>query len=464
MRPLHLTVVDDFVSADDFDNPICELPVDEEVRLRSIWIPEAYPPSCVPALLAALSQLGWDVPIRYGAHGLSSEKLRESRNGRGLGIHGLGTMAKAAEYNDLLGYRTVELPAGFDRARVTAHHPIPSTTVLVFQFILSDEASLELTRLFQRENPALKEDLNAWMQRTGPRRREMEAAVNTVRARQRRACTEWVSSRVPGMFTASGGTPNAEFITLEKAEPLAGTGAYTPAYVQALGLHHTFYASELWGRQGLRLEWPFMFGSSGNLLFCGRMDELAELEDPDGSGSMLGRVDDHARDALVQWALHEGARLSTDRIALLRDKVAEVASRAPADAARALGAVQQEFMQVMVDTVPMEREIREVCDDPKRYHPEDSGEFKLIGMYATVPQAQEHVFEHVRKHTAEEAERLGRTSADLRAVITITSSILNSLAQERATEENLRLQRRVFWMTIVFGVLAAVLSVLQILG
>jgi hypothetical protein len=121
-------------------------------------------------------------------------------------------------------------------------------------------------------------------------------------------------------------------------------------------------------------------------------------------------------------------------------------------------------MGLMVDTVPMEREIRELCEDAKRYHRDSNAEFKLIGMYDSVPPAEEHVFEHVRKRTAEEADLLRRTSMDLRDVITTTSSILNSLAQERTTEENLRLQRRVYWMTIIFGVLAAVLSVMQIQG
>lgn len=446
-----------------FDDPICELPVDEEVRLQSIWITEAYPPSCVPALQTALSRLGWDVPNRYGAHGLSSEALQDSRSGRGLGFHALGTMAKAGEYNDLLGYRTVELPAGFERARVTAYHPVPSMTVLVFQFVLTYEASRELTNLFQREDPALKEDLSAWMQRVGPRRREMERVTRSVRARYREACADWVSSRVPGLFTAAGGVPAAEFITLEKAEPLSDAGAYHPAYVQALGLNYTFYASELWGRQGLRLAWPLSFGSRGDLLFCGRMDELSEHEGPDGP-SVLGFVDDHVRDTLVPWALYEGVRRSAEHVAVLRDRVAELASRDPGDSVRALGAVQREFMRLVVDTVPMQREIRELCNDTERYHRDSNAEFKLIGMYESVPQAKEHVFEHVRKRTAEEAERLSRTSMDLRDMITTASSILNSLAQERTTEENLRLQRRVYWMTIIFGVLAAVLSVMQVVG
>jgi hypothetical protein len=454
----------DLVTIPDWDDSVCELPVDEEVRLRSIWILEAYPPSSVPGLADSLSSLGWDVPNRYGANGLSADKLREARTGRGLSFCGLGTMAVAGEYNDLLGYRTVALPEGFERVHVTGHHPVPSITVLIFQFVLTYDASRELTELFQREDPALKDDLNAWMQRTGPRRRQMEAAVNAVRERQRRACAEWVSSRVPGLFTASGGAPFAEFLTLEKGEPLGRSGAYTPGYVQALGLHHTFYASELWGRQGLRLEWPFLYGSAGNLLFCGRMNELYDLENPDGSDSFMERVAEHARDALVLWALYESVRRSTEQIAVLRDRIAGVAAGGPAGTVPALGAVQREFMRLVVDTVPMERELREFCEDTERYHRDSTGEFKLIGTYASVPQATDHVFEHVRKHTLEEAERLGRTSADLRAMITTTSSILNTLAQERATEENLRLQRRVYGMTLAFGVLAAVLSVLQILG
>lgn len=447
----------------DWDDSVCELPVDEEVRLWSISIAEAYPPSCVPALQAALSRLGWDVPNRYGANGLSADELCAARTGRGLSFCGLGTMRVAGELNDLLGYRTVELPVGFERVHVTAHHPVPSITILIFQFVLTYEASRELTELFQREDPALQEDLSAWMRRTGPMRREMERATRSVRERQRNACAEWVSSRVPGLFAAYGGVPAAEFITLEKAEPLSGSGVYHPAYVQALGLNYTFYASELWGSQGLRLAWPLSFGSRGDLLFSGRMDELSEHEGPDGP-SMLDFVDNHIRDTLVPWALYEGVRRSAERVTILRDQVADLTTRDPQDAVRALGAVQREFMRLVVDTVPMEREVRELCEDAKRYHRDSNAEFMLIGIYESVPQGKEHVFEHVRKRTAEEADRLGRTSMDLREMITTTSSILNSLAQERATEENLRLQRRVYWMTIIFGVLAALLSVMQILG
>jgi hypothetical protein len=461
--PLQLDPVD-LATIRDWDDSVCELPVDEEVRLRSIWITEAYPPSSVPVLMESLARLGWDVPNRYGANGLSPEKLRDARTGRGLSFCRLGTMTVAGELNELLGYRTVELPEGFERVHVTADHSVPSITILTFQFILTYEASRELTELFQREDPALKDDLGAWMRRTGPMRSEMKAVVAAVRERQRRACAEWVSSRVPGLFTAWGGVAAAEFITLEKGEPLKRDGAYTEGYIQALGLHRSFYASELWGRQGLRLEWPFLYGSVGNLLFGGRMSELYDLENPDGSDSFMERVAEHARDALVLWALYETVRRSTEQIAVLRDRVAGVAAVDAATAVRELGAVQREFMRLVVDTVPMEREVREFCEDTTRYHQGNSGEFSLIDLYGSTPEGKDHVFEYVRKKTLEEAERLGRTSADLRAMMTTTSSILNSLAQERATEENLRLQRRVYGMTIVFGVLAAVLSILQIAG
>lgn len=404
-----------------WDDPVCELPVDEEVRLQSIWITEAYPPSCVPSLTEALARLGWDVPNRYGTNGLSAERLRDARTGRGMSFCRLGTMAGAGPYNEILGYRTVELPAGIGRVHVSGHHPVPSITVLIFEFVLTYEASRELTDLFQREDPAPKDDLSGWTERTGPRRRQMEAAVNAVRERQRRACAQWVSSRVPGLFAATGGAPVAEFMTLEKGEPLGGYGAYTPGYIQALGLNASFYASELWGRRGLRLEWPFLHRSAGDLLFCGRMDELHDLENPDGSDSFMERVAEHVRDALVLWAPYESVRRSTEQIAVLRERVAEVAVGDPAKSVGALNTIQREFMRGVVDTVPMEREIREFCGDPEGYHRDCTGEFKLIGPYESVPQAKDHVFEHVRKKTLEEAERLGRTSADLRAMITTTS-------------------------------------------
>jgi hypothetical protein len=47
----------------DWDDSVCELPVDEEVRLRSIWITEAYPPSSVPALMESLTRLGCQWPV-----------------------------------------------------------------------------------------------------------------------------------------------------------------------------------------------------------------------------------------------------------------------------------------------------------------------------------------------------------------------------------------------------------------
>jgi hypothetical protein len=449
----------------EWDDSVCELPVGEEVQLRSLWMTEAYPPSCLPALVEALARLGWDVPNRYGANALSPDKLREARAGRGLGFCGFETMAPVGELNEILGYRAAEIPRGFERLGVTVHHPVPSITVIVFQFVLGYEASRELTELFQREDPALLEESpNAWIQRTGPLRSQMRAAVTAVRERQRRVCAEWVSLRVPGLFTALGGVPATEFITLEKAEPLQRDGAYTPGYIQALGLHHTFYASELWGRQGLRLEWPIHYNSTGNLLFSGRMNELYDLENPDGSDSFMDCVNRHVRDALVPWSLYEAVRRSTEQIALLRDRVAEVAAGDPVTAVAALGIVQREFMRLVVDTVPMEREIRELCADPKLYHRESSDEYRFIEKYRSERQEDDHVFEHVRTKTLATAEQLTRLSTDLSSMIATTSSVLNSFAQERATEENLRLQRRVSWMTVVFGVLAAVLSVLQILG
>jgi hypothetical protein len=208
---------------------------------------------------------------------------------------------------------------------------------------------------------------------------------------------------------------------------------------------------------------PWSYGADGNLLFCGRTEKLCEMEDPEDPGSNLERATREVHEPVVRWAVHEAVRRSAERVTALRDAVAEVAAtESPAGISR-LGEVQREFMRMMVDTVPMEREVRELCADPKRYHRE-GGEFKPIEAYPGAAPSAEHVLEQMRQRTTAEADLLGRASADLREMITTTSAILNSLAQQRVTDDNLKLQQRVYWMTIVFGILAAVFSVLQMLG
>lgn len=445
------------------DEPICELPPDEEVRLRSIWVAEAYPPSCVPALLDAVARLGWNLPDRYGRYALSADVLREARTGRSHGFVNLGTMARAGRYNDLLGYRTLDLPAGITQVDVSAHHPVPSVTILVFRFILSHKASGELTGVFQREDPALREDFSAWIQREGPRVSDMRASTRSVRERRRSACVEWVAARVPGLFARWRESVTAEFITLEVAEPLVSSGPYDEPYLQALSLGSCYSAFELWGRQGLRMTSPWSYLTDGNLLFCGQTEKLCEMEDPDEPGSMPSRVAREVHEPMVQWALHEAMRRSAERVTGLRDAVAEVAAAESPAGINRLGEVQREFMRMVVDTVPMEREVRELCADQKRYHREGS-EFKPIEMYPRAATSGEHALEQMRQRTSAEADLLSRATADLREMITTTSAILNSLAQQRVTDDNLKLQQRVYWMTIVFGILAAVLSLLQILG
>jgi hypothetical protein len=374
----------------------------------------------------------------------------------------LGTLVPPGIYAELSGLPTTDLPAGCERLRMTAHHPTPSSTIVVFQFVLDWDARDELGKEFEREEPSVPHDTFAFHRRAGPLLRKVEAWVQQVRRCRRDAYAEWVSTRLPGVFASEGGLPAAEFITLSKALPLDHSSSDQP-YLRALGLNQTFYASELWGTQGLRLRWPFQLGSSGDLLFTGRGDELSILDQPDDPGKVFDRVSSAVMDPLVLWALYEAVRRYTIRMSDLRDTVGEIAGDSSAGATRRLGVVQKAYMQLVADTVPLLNDIKELCGCADRYHG-DAGEFHLINQGFVPAHNKPHVFETVRQRTEEEAHRLTRISSDVRDLVATTSQILGAVEQARATEENLALQRRVSRMTLGFGVLAAILALLQIFG
>ncbi|HEX8271319.1 MAG TPA: hypothetical protein VF615_01635 [Longimicrobiaceae bacterium] len=444
-------------SLDAWFNPVCMLPADEVIGLPSIWILEAYPTSYVDSLLEGIRRLGWDSHRRFRWLGDSSSGIHDARSGAGFSFVAFETMYPPGQYAELLGRPAVDLPAGCSRLVVRVHHPVPSTSVLVFQFVLDRTAGREVEGAFVREPPTDGMTPADILSRPGPRLREVEEAVQRVRRRWRDTCAGWVSSRLPGLFAETGGVPAAEFVTLGKALPLDHSGRDEP-YLQALGLASWLGASELWGSKGLRLRSPFWSGPARDLLLAGREFELSDLEPTDDSGSVLDRVSSEVEDPLVRWALFETVRRYGIRLAGLRDRVGSIAGADDGGAARRLGDVQRAFMRLHADTVPLQREIVELCEDGTRYHRE-GGEFHLIDRHQVAPGRDPNVLEDVRQRTVEEAHRLVRISSDLREMVSTTGGILGAMAQERATEENLKLQRSVRWLAI-FGLVATVFSVL----
>lgn len=442
---------------DAWFNPVCMLPADEVIGLPSIWILEAYPPSYVDSLEEGLERLGWKSRGPFPRWKDSSSGIRDARSGAGFSFVTFETMYPPGQYAELLGLPAVDLPPGCSRLVVRGHHPVPSTSVLVFQFVLDRTAGKEIEGAFVREPPTEEMDPADILSRPGPRLREVEEAVQRVRRKWRDTCAGWVSSRLPGLFAETGGVPAAEFVTLGKALPLDHSGRDQP-YLQALGLASFHGASELWGCKGLRLRSPFWSGPVGDVLLAGREIELSDLEPSDDSGSILDRVSSEIEDPLVRWALFETMRRYGIRLAGLRDLVGVIAGVDERGAARSLGDVQRAFMRLHADTVPLQREILEFCQNDARYHRE-GGEFHLIDRHQIVPGRDPNVLEDVRQRTAEEAHRLLRISSDLREMVSTTSGILGAMAQERATEENLKLQRSVLWLTI-YGLLVTVFSLL----
>jgi hypothetical protein len=184
-------------------------PTGEEVRVPCIWVVELYAASHIQKLTRDLLRLVTNVSIlrAINPHFDLADFLHNARrNTEGLWsrntdfvVYDRSKIKKDYAAPDF----SAALPADIDRVRLSIHHPFPSLTVIVAQFVVSRSKADGIV-------PRLRWRLFSGMAYRGRRGHSVNSwdlrryFLAEYRARLRQQCVDWMTDRLPGAFAQLG--------------------------------------------------------------------------------------------------------------------------------------------------------------------------------------------------------------------------------------------------------------------
>lgn len=265
---------------DPEENEATRLPTDEHVRIKCVWVVEAYPPSHINNLLQGFKELNWDKG-RFSRETLTSNIDYHRKTGR-AGVNNLGLISSGPT-KWMFRDRLSEFPSGIDFARASLYHILPSTTVLMVQFVLTAETETYLEEPLQRaySTNAIPNDKGYSFNTPC---HQKAASVKAVRDQFNGTLYSWFNNNFPGIFCELGvSLPTCEFLTLDQGTPNSKRPhTLRGNYLTMLDLNDSFDVWQCDEIHGAYLSKPR--DSYSHLVFAANLHELLCNEDLESYG------------------------------------------------------------------------------------------------------------------------------------------------------------------------------------
>ncbi|MFA5907364.1 MAG: hypothetical protein WC815_01170 [Vicinamibacterales bacterium] len=442
-------------------------PANEQLRTHAIWIVEAYPPSEVARLVAALDALGGDSWRANGGE-RPAEWVLKARNqvrGWGGGLN-LGYFVPTGATGYVGVEYRVNLPAGIKYVRAGLHQLLPSVTMGVFCFVLEEGSQLEraVEDSLRQTYATVPEKIGAtrWRFHT-PSNLRVAAAVKT-RGELRAVCETWVGATLPGFFAPSRGRSGftCEYITTV-AQPLFervvdddGKPAHEVPSCEWLWSLHLDSPIDAWTSvhlEGLRLGYsyvnetaPYAWVIGGKVDDILANDELTKMTRERTRGAIVGRIVLGLDNDLAILGLATFIREISAQLAQLRDQTGRISINNGQQSAADLMKLQTRFTALSTDLLPIIDEVELFTEQGPRWPRSPDDDF--IRLHEDL---RKHggLLANVRQDLREHSKRLRLLSTSLRESLAVAASALHANIQAESAAQNLSLQKAMRRLTVV---------------
>lgn len=256
-------------------------PLDEKIKIPSIWAFEVFPPEFIENFHRGIEQLQW-IDEKIDSLDNFQDTLHDLRHRlTGGGWINLGYIRDDSAARTIPRSRTAKLPKGIQSIRASIFQPIPSTTILICQFFLDDDLSNVIDQ-------SLRKNYQTYKQKTkfGYRIMDVEnqkrEAINFELEFLNNLCSTWIKDHFKGLFASDNFQeehPTCCFLTFEKAYPLEDT-EYKRDYLSILNMRDHFDAWTSDKLQGIHLSFPRKENSiRKSLILTGNINEILKDED-----------------------------------------------------------------------------------------------------------------------------------------------------------------------------------------
>lgn len=450
-------------------NDESRLPTDDAVHLGGITLVEAFTPSTVHALYAALA----DLPVREPDR--KQEWLSALRYSRGkpfsIGWQSLVMVRPLNEPLHIDGFNDGTLPEGVDAVWLQLHYPTASLAMVVATFSFKEDAG-DLSELLRADYqtevgdvhihvPGRLGRLRSRLPWARPRTYSARTNINHVRGQKniayervaskyQEACWRWFANRFPGRFAVEpvADRPCVRLIFTSKLVPFRNQ----PRSLEPLGLMN---APTVWRSTEFN-GWSIVLNDRGlrekhraTIVVAARRSDAAVKPLYDESLWHLTQMfEEYHAPLVVRWAMTSLISLYADRLAELRDRAGRPRRfRRPVRQASDLdryvlgdgldaSSVASDIRQLASNLDGFRWEVAEYSEDREEYPQEIRDKEQPLELVPTL------------------AESLKREAERLLQDMTTTTANIGASAQLRQSIANTRLQRAVFVLTIVATVIA----------
>lgn len=448
---------------DPKDNKATSPPLDEQIRVPSIWVFEAFPPSFISNLRLSAEKLKWSQSERVINPDFLDSVDRMRFRLSGGGWLNLGYIVRDSGHS-LNMNRQADLPDGVEAIHASILQYIPSTTILVFQFLLSDDTANAVDQPLRDNYSTYKERIkDGWRYHNVESQKKL--VVDTTRESIRTLCTEWVRSNFPGLYASgqySESFPTSEIITFKENEPYKFKGEKPRnSFLSMVNLDNDFYAWKSQKIQGLYLQFYEEIDKDVNkLVLSGNISKILEDSDLKGYGS------DTREGQILQWltyldhtigiwVLYVITRTYERQLGILRDSYGSLDFSDVDLAASEVQVLDNKLLNLQRNLTPFIQELIPLCEK-KGYFLHDVYEFFPVSEHR---KSDTGLFNGLRERLLILAETLRSNEEQISAIANRSTQIASAISNDKLSKTNIRLQRGIFWMTWVLIILTLILVI-----
>ena len=445
------------------DNTKTEPPLDEVVDSHCVWAVEFYTPSQISNLLRGFESLGWNTDDSLGFDRNPTRWVQDARKlPHGGAWFNLGLIHRSDAGIHFGVDRKAPLPSGVKYALARMYSLTSSITCIAIGFVLEEPYMKNFERALRRKRETYIVPLQVPGHTIVNASSQKENDVRTLREEMRGLVTRWFRLYLPGLFASgilAGEYPTCEFLTLRKAVPFPRHSAPDHSgcdWLRILDIYNDLHAWRANGLRGLTFNWPLLGNISPpfHAVIVARekdiSDEMKRLYGVSDRGSLVNCIDQFVNGLLTRWAL-AGLLAGFERyLNNLRDTAVR-----PNDKAKTL-----RLLEALANHISRSVDISAVSVELKNFAAHEQGGFNH-GVNGFSPcntawraNGKIVLVEMIRQQIVDRAEWLRNVDRSVRDILVQYGTTLG-------TRENIKLQKRMTfltWVIVVLTILTATLA------
>lgn len=437
-------------------------PSDEKIRILCIWAFEVFPPEYIENFDKSIEKLGWGEEKIEAADYFQETLYSMRHQNYARGWINLGYIVDESNESIMSGVRKGKLPKGVKQINASIFQPIPSTTILICQFIFQDELACNIEKVLRKEYKTYLQENKKSVSFIRPENQKRNAIklelefLNSI-------CSNWLKENFNGLYSYSfinENHPTCHLITLEKNIPFEkndDTRHYN-SYMSILNLNNIYdgwidkkqnglYLSISSWRDSVRKSLVLSYNEQSNKIL---EEEHIKMYGYDKSSATLNSLTHGLDNNLGIWVLNVLLNSYSYKINSLRDLYGNSNKKNFKQSLSTLSELDHEVVQVQKNIIPFISEMKYFCKDNSNFIGKE-----FISL-ANKTNSISELFQNIKSSIQFQIELLEQNQKMLKETSTAVREVNGLLVSDKIAETNIKLQKSIKLMTIVILILTCI--------